>query len=788
MNEEEKLPIRVVRTKQEPKNKKGGGGDKKIFFKDEEKEKKFPIRQESLIEDIKNIEVYFQESFKKHPNIPHVSKAQLVEKAIAKSHRPTYLFSEDTCPIIGVGRLGQLFVKTAAKRLNALKRKIRQKPDSKTTINKWEANISVTLNLSPFKEDDRLKEHTPESLMELLERDGRSTIKVKLFDFFDREADGIAKKEFIRLVNQLNLHLDSVGEHTRLGIWKVEDIDIESLKELATFPAIKELSIFPRYKLLRPSGKQTKSSILIPAPGSKDYPVAGLLDTGIPEKHSLRPWVVESISFVPPELSNHYHGCSVGALLIMAHHFNSLDIDENFLKIINVEILGNTDEDIGKPDKVYEDEFIRRLEDYFENAGSNIPKIWNMSLGFDDMCGLERFSDLAIFLDKLQDQHNLLFILPSGNYNKKSFRTWPPNANDVEINENYPNQPPDYLTKPADCIRAVTVGAIACDEKKTSLVHKDQPTSYSRRGPGPSFIPKPEVVHYSGNVSLMGDGEHILTNTGINSLDDVGRITDYAGTSYAAPLVTRFLAFLSHYITPEPSLLLLKALLIHNARMLESFGNLENLFYYVGFGLPVKAVDALFCLPYEITLIIEDKLQSGDKLEYPFSWPDSLRINNKIKGECKATLVSKPPLDNAFGAEYVRADVKFSLQSKKTKESGEENWKGLIPEDPCKLKLKKRYESELIKDAFKWSPVKKYYKRIPRGITSEELKIKIDLFLRDGLDMKNFSGEIPFALILTIRDFEKRFPIYNEVVLNLGSLGIRTEEIGLRGRVREMVR
>lgn len=787
MNDEEKLPIRVVRTKQKPKKKKGGGGDKKIFF--EEKEKKFPIRQKSLIEDIKNIEVYFQESFKKYPNIPHVSKAQLVEKAIAKSHRPTYLFSEDTCPIIGVGRLGQLFVKTAAERLNSLKSKIRQKPDADTTLNKWKANISATLNLNPFNEYDRLNKHTPESLMELLERDGRYTIKVKLFDFFDKKSDRIAKKEFVRLVNQLNLHLDKVGEHTSLGIWKIKNIDIESLKELATFPAIKELSIFPRYKLLRPSKKQTTSSILIPPPGPGDYPIVGLLDTGIPENHSLSPWIVDSIRFVPPDLSNHLHGCSVGALLIMAHHFNSLDIDKNFLKLINVEILGNTDEDIGKRDTVYEDEFIRRLENYFRNSGSNIPRIWNMSLGLkDDLCGLERFSDLAIFLDKLQDQHNLLFVLPSGNYNKKSFRMWPPNANGVEINDNYPNKPPDYLTKPADCIRAVTVGAIACDEEKTSLVRKDQPTSYSRRGPGPSFIPKPEVVHYSGNVSFMRDGEYVLTNPGINSLDDVGRITDYAGTSYAAPLVTRFLAFLSYYIIPEPSLLLLKALLIHNARILESFGNSKNLFYYVGFGLPVKAVDALFCPPYEITLIIEDKLQSGDKLEYPFSWPDSLKSDKKIKGECKATLVSKPPLDDAFGAEYVRADVRFSLQSKKTKESGKEKWKGIVPEDPYKLELKKRYESELIKEAFKWSPVKKYYKRIPRGITSEDLKIKIDLFLRDGVDMKNFNGEVPFALILTIRDFEERLHIYDEVVSNLRSLNILAEGIKLRGRVREMVR
>lgn len=787
MSDEEKLPVRVVRSEPIPKSRKPGGGPPKEFFETEEE---FSQKKKSLIQDIDYIREYFQESFEKYPRIPHVSRVQLVEKAIAKSHRPRYLFSKDTCPIIGVGGLGHLLVRTERKRLSYLKKKIEQEPNTDTTKDKWRSNIGAISNLDPFKESDRLRGETPESLTELLKRDERSVIKVKLFNFFDPKANLITKEGFISIVNRLNLSLSSVGEITGLEMWKVNEIDIESLRELAKFPAIREISIFPRYGAIQPPRKQTKSSVLIPPPEAADYPVVGLLDTGMPENHSLSPWIVESTNHVPHGLSNHFHGCSVGALLIMAHRFNSLDIDEGFLKITNVEILGNTNKDLGNVDVVYEDGFIKRLENYFGST-SSIPRIWNMSLGLrDDLCEFRRFSDLAVFLDKLQDQRDLLFVLPSGNYNKTPFRTWPPQTEDIgvhQIDENDPDLPPDYLSKPADCIRAITVGAIACDRKEISIVGKDQPTSYSRRGPGPSFVPKPEVVQYSGNVSVSENGKLDCTGQGIKSLDERGRIIECAGTSYAAPLVSRALAFLSHYIEPEPSSLLLKALLIHNARMLKSFESFENCFYYVGFGHPVRAIDVLFCSPYEITLVFEGKIRLGNRLEYPFYWPDSLRVGEKIRGEVKATLVSRPPLNEAFGAEYVRADVRFSLQSKTTKKSGKERWEGIVPEDPCKWELRRRYESNLIKEAFKWAPVKRYRKEFPRGKKSEGLRIRIELFLRDGVDMDNFKSDVDFVLILAIGDPKRKAPVYNEVTSRLRSHGVITEGIRLRGRAREIV-
>src|SRR5690606_7357853 len=37
-------------------------------------------------------------------------RVKLISKAAAKSHRPEHLFSSQSCPIVGAGRLGELFV------------------------------------------------------------------------------------------------------------------------------------------------------------------------------------------------------------------------------------------------------------------------------------------------------------------------------------------------------------------------------------------------------------------------------------------------------------------------------------------------------------------------------------------------------------------------------------------------------------------------------------------------------------------------------------------------------
>ena len=57
-------------------------------------------------------------------------RVKLLTQASAKSHRPERLFSRDSCPIIGAGRLGEIFVKASAAGLEKLGYEIEHKTSS----------------------------------------------------------------------------------------------------------------------------------------------------------------------------------------------------------------------------------------------------------------------------------------------------------------------------------------------------------------------------------------------------------------------------------------------------------------------------------------------------------------------------------------------------------------------------------------------------------------------------------------------------------------------------------
>src|SRR5437016_3521787 len=69
-----------------------------------------PQLREELAEQVRGVRDSFAPAFAKWKGLPAVAKVGLKRLAIAKSHRPTDLFSLDTCPIIGGDRLGELYV------------------------------------------------------------------------------------------------------------------------------------------------------------------------------------------------------------------------------------------------------------------------------------------------------------------------------------------------------------------------------------------------------------------------------------------------------------------------------------------------------------------------------------------------------------------------------------------------------------------------------------------------------------------------------------------------------
>ena len=62
-----------------------------------------------------------------------------------------------------------------------------------------------------------------------------------------------------------------------------------------------------------------------------------------------------------------------------------------------------------------------------------------------------------------------------------------------------------------------------------SMVEIDNPSPFSRLGPGPQFIIKPEISHYGGNFGYDEKGK--VHQTGVKSFDKNGNVSTSIGTS-----------------------------------------------------------------------------------------------------------------------------------------------------------------------------------------------------------------------------------------------------------------
>lgn len=419
-------------------------------------------------------------------------------------------------------------------------------------------------------------------------------------------------------------------------------------------------------------------------------------------------------------------------------------------------------------DSINEEALMEIIEEVMEKYSSTT-KIWNLSLGIESKICDGSMSDLGIYLDYVQDTYKVQMFVSSGNLNRLPLREWPPQEDMGEA---------DRIISPADSVRAITVGSIALYESTDSMVKRNEPSPFSRRGPGANYIVKPDVVDYGGNISRKLD----ITGLGMKGLDTFGNLIEGNGTSYSTPRVMQKFAAVYDEMA-DKDLLLAKAMIIHSARMnarelLDQ--NQDNKKYY-GFGMPsVDDSDILQCSEDEVTLVFKQKVFPHTHLEMlDFPYPSSLIRNGKCFGEIGMTLVYSPVLDERFGREYCRTNIDVSFGIYKYGADGEINYKGQVPlEDAWDAK----FERSRVENGFKWSPVKSYYRRISnKGLNmGEGWKIRIDMNPRNGL------ADLPqdFVLILTIRDPNGN-DIYSEVINGLRERGYMTNNLETRQQLRQ---
>lgn len=612
------------------------------------------------------------------------------------------------------------------------------------------------------------------------------TIKIKLFDYHDKSLNDVLHKSFVSFCKQNQIEIFEAGYLSQPSIYCGNQVTVDSLSILKQFEGIREISAMPSFDC-EESQIQFAEDIPVKQPQDNvNYPIVGVLDDGIADIGHLSPWLLSerSQTHLIEEDICRKHGTPVASIIeygdVLEPHSNT---GTEGCLLIDFPIKDKTTYQ-------YENEILLNVREAI--AANPDVKVWNMCIGTNNTAKTDSFSDYAIELDKIQDEYDVLICKSVGNC------------------ENYKkNAPVSRISESADSVRSLVVGSIAQAKHEFDLAEANQPSPFSRIGPGPAQIIKPDLVHYGGNAGIDDNGRE--TRTPILALTEDGHVDGFVGTSFSTPRVTSIAADLANKLGGEYSPLLVKALMIHSAQYPDGVTlDYADKLKYMGFGLPSNANLMLHNDPNEITLIMQDNLPKGHFIEIlDFPFPKTfVDDQGYFKGCITVTLVTDTILDATQGAEYCQSNINVYLgtyDEKTERDITKSHIKNPIGASERKnllnstLYSKKAYndltssfssERLLVSYEDNFQPVKKWcinlseMKPTPKSDFLESNRnwyLKLEGLFRQFVESKSARDyEVPnqdFCLIITIKDPEKQYPVYNEVMQQLSINGFVHDDV-----------
>ena len=103
---------------------------------------------------------------------------------------------------------------------------------------------------------------------------------------------------------------------------------------------------------------------------------------------------------------------------------NLKDITAGPCGLLDVQIIPNDDPRFGDTDEISESEFLESLEAALKKHANRV-KVWNLSLGTNEVCSLDDFSLFAQQLDDLQERYQVSFVVSAGNYSTVPLLDYP---------------------------------------------------------------------------------------------------------------------------------------------------------------------------------------------------------------------------------------------------------------------------------------------------------------------------------------------------------------------------
>ncbi|WP_429956066.1 S8 family peptidase [Gluconobacter japonicus] len=813
----------------------GGGGEHKDFFAYRDQD--FALHRDMLIHQLdaasKTLSV-------QPTGAVGFAKVVLRPKAWAKIHRPMItLLSPDRVPVVGGADLGEMIIEVKPASLRQVAAEMEKAEDgTRTKINsqtfkevpnpsRRRSEVGAIESIELYGPTDRrnfsvneavswlsnpltgsgyqvelFKNIPPRSDWDSLDTAHRQMIESFLKGFtalgfgvsVERLADVRANQPTlsVRVIHDtagaVLLIFDSQSGERRRPLARFNS-EIKQHVELLTFldnhPLVRRISL-PGIVLqsgqVSTNRRARPKNLSCPTHDShRSYPKLGVIDGGI--SNALSDWVIDRWEVLDDADIDHKHGTFIGGLVVAGGALNGTEIcpEQDGTELVDVAVFPATSTG------AFATYYPGGLPEFFDEMSSAVAdanarhgvRIFNMSLNITQPAAPEAYSQYAARLDRVAEDNDVIVFVSAGNTKPQDTRAeWAQDPTTalagLALAQN------DKLQIPAESARNVSVGALNPPDQDKNIAYA--PARYSCRGPGLRAGVKPDLAHIGGS----GTPDSIL-GSGLFSILPDGNITDGCGTSYAAPLVAKIAAALDHAIEGHVSRETLIGLLIHSAEIPEIL-QVKELSpvarHLVGFGMPPSASRILESDDHSITLVFASRIKKGQQINFRFPWPASLvRSGGNCRGRARLTLVSTPPLDPNFGAEFVRVNIDAMLQQEK--EDG--GWAGRLESlyVPPKRNMAAT-EAERIEHDLKWGPTKVYGKTFPRGVgSSSNWRLSVEYLERAGVKIPDEG--VPFTAILTISDPKRDAPVFNEMRQNLQALGVTIADIRTAARITPRV-
>lgn len=431
------------------------------------------------------------------------------------------------------------------------------------------------------------------------------------------------------------------------------------------------------------------------------------------------------------------------------------------VKVLSVCI--NKFDELGNKVRITTDQLIAVMRDTVKKWHKQI-RVYNLSIS----CVPKRTSTSAVIkddfvhevaseIDSLSRKYDVLFVICTGNIPHSPQQHFP--------NQAYPNyfvENESRMLSPGEAMLALTVGSFALEEAGGSMAKKEEPSPFTRRGPGFAGYHKPDLVAHGGNCGNGWSNHNFLNVAGFS--DSVESISYGRGTSYSTPLVTRLAAKVFEMM-PSASASMVKAMLVHFCSKPTTGCISDELFPLLhGHGFPNSETIGASNTSRQ-SYLYQGEMDFRDMIEIPFYVPKVLtNRRGKDKLKVSVTIAFYPETSSVLKKGYCKSHIRTKI----VKIDQKNNFRD-VP-----------FSQSSVLDEERYSTVLKMEKYFSSGIGAGEWKVLIAHESRWTLRNPNTK----FAIVITVEDPK------NDPNIDIYS-AIRTEipnkyraELGIKERIR----